>query len=661
MAIATMKQLTLVALDADREKIFDALIRSNAVHLRKTAQIDACTSLDNSDMQEDVLHKVALVEEAIAYISSTATKHNSLVKKHDASQVVELPKNSMARPRTELTFDYFLGFGKKVDELEGVLQQLKALREQNMQLSVSLTQLQAEVDKHALYEMLPHKTDWYTNTDQTIVQLCLAQTNNLHNILRLAEQMGMVEVQVVDSSKSTAVVVVVAHKSQSDFFAEAMPLGLVKSNFVCDKLPAVVLADLNSQICATQEQIEQNTQTIAQLAQYVGDLKVYVDYLGLQRSKLQAESSLQLTGNAFVLEGYFPEERLDKVFSALKYFEGSIVVDVKDVGKDDWAPTLVESNKVVEPFQFVTNMYTPPSYQDIDPNPPMSIFYFIIFGLMVADIGYGLVLLLIGLFATLFIKQRTGVKSLLQVFGFCGLSAIAVGFLFGSFFCYTIIPPVIPDPSKYPMVLIIISLYVGIIHIIGGIACKMMHRYKHNDKLAAWLVDFPWTVVLASLMVALWNMALDMAAYPPYDVIRLPKIATDVGLYVCLGALAVALVFAGLGQKGFFAKIKSSFGSAYGIINYFSDVMSYIRIFGLMLSSALMGSVMNDIAVMTGPIGAVPVLIFGHAFNLVMGLMSVYIHNGRLAYVEFFGRFYTGDGTLFAPFGTTTKYTLLKD
>ncbi|MBQ3067179.1 MAG: V-type ATP synthase subunit I, partial [Clostridia bacterium] len=75
----------------------------------------------------------------------------------------------------------------------------------------------------------------------------------------------------------------------------------------------------------------------------------------------------------------------------------------------------------------------------------------------------------------------------------------------------------------------------------------------------------------------------------------------------------------------------------------------------------LMGSVMNDIAGMTGPIGAVPVLIFGHAFNLLMGLMSVYIHNGRLAYVEFFGRFYTGDGTLFAPFGTTTKYTLLKE
>ena len=106
-----------------------------------------------------------------------------------------------------------------------------------------------------------------------------------------------------------------------------------------------------------------------------------------------------------------------------------------------------------------------------------------------------------------------------------------------------------------------------------------------------------------------------------------------------------------------------SFGSAYGIINYFSDIMSYIRVFGLMLSSALMGTVINQLGEMVwtgGGIGyvmAIVLLVFAHIFNLVMGILGIYIHNGRLQYVEFFGKFYTGDGHLFVPFGSDTKYT----
>ena len=160
--------------------------------------------------------------------------------------------------------------------------------------------------------------------------------------------------------------------------------------------------------------------------------------------------------------------------------------------------------------------------------------------------------------------------------------------------------------------------------------------------------------------------ALDMAAYEPYNVLRLPTIVSRISLYVCLAALAVALVCAGLGSKGFLGKVVKSFSSAYGIINYFSDIMSYIRVFGLMLSSAIMATVVNQLAGMVSGSGgfgyvlAALVLVFAHMFNLVMGLLSVYIHNGRLQYVEFFGKFYTGEGQLFVPFGSDTKYTLVK-
>ena len=225
----------------------------------------------------------------------------------------------------------------------------------------------------------------------------------------------------------------------------------------------------------------------------------------------------------------------------------------------------------------------------------------------------------------------------------------------------------IPDPGQYPMVMMIIRLLFGIVHICAGIGCNMAVKIKHKQKLAAWLCDFPWIVVFLSLILAIFNMALDMAAYEPYEVLRLPDMVSKVSLYVCLGALAVAIIFAGLGTKGFLGKIIKSFSGAYGIINYFSDVMSYIRVFGLMLSSAIMGQVVNQLGGMVmsgGGVGyvlAAIVLIFAHMFNLLMGVLSVYIHNGRLQYVEFFGKFYTGDGTLFVPFGSDTKYTYIKN
>lgn len=312
-------------------------------------------------------------------------------------------------------------------------------------------------------------------------------------------------------------------------------------------------------------------------------------------------------------------------------------------------------------------MYTPPAYHEIDPNPVMSVFYFVIFGLMVADIGYGALLVLAGLFAFFAIKQTSGLKTMLQLFGICGVSAMIVGALFGSCFSYQLYEGVIPNPANYPMVMMLLSLLIGIVHICAGIACNMAVKIKRKQALAAWLADFPWIIVFVGFVLAIFNSALDMAAYEPYNALKLPPIVGQVGLYCCLGALALALLFAGLGTKGFLGKVMKSFGSAYGIINYFSDIMSYIRVFGLMLSSALMGTVINQLGEMVwtgGGIGyvmAIVLLVFAHIFNLVMGILGIYIHNGRLQYVEFFGKFYTGDGHLFVPFGSDTKYTLVTE
>ncbi len=662
MAIVKMKRLSLLAMKSDKDKIYDALIKSNVVQLKRSE--DAHSAVEVSVELEKQLSKVARVEDAISYLTETTAQYNAQNKRKKDVEKAEIPKNPFARPKTEIDFDYFLSFGKNAQKIEAALEQLFELKEKISKLQNACVQNRTEYKRLSLYKNLPHPTTWYADTDSAVVRLCQMPSSEWQNLNELLEQYDLVEVSEVCSEQSVSVVAVVAHRTQTEFFEKAAALGLIACPLKCEVLPRLLLKDLSEDYQKLNQEIDEVTKQIVAFDKEVNEWKIYADYLDLCAKKAEADGDLTITAETFALEAYYPAEEEEKVIEALTVSD-CVVYTFSEIGEEEFAPTLVKNNKVVKQFEFVTNMYTPPDYHEVDPNPVMAIFYFVIFGFMVADIGYGLLLVFAGLFAAIAIKQPGGLKTMLQLFGICGLSAVLVGALFGSCFSYSLYPGIIPDPSKYPMVMMMLSLVLGIVHIMAGIACNMAVKIKRKQSLSAWLVDFPWIVVFAGLVLAIWNFALDMAAYQPYEALKLPQIVTNIGLYVCLGSLAVALIFAGLGQKGILGKLMKSFGSAYGIINYFSDIMSYIRVFGLMLSSALMGSVINTLGEMImqgggmGYVFAIVVLVFAHLFNLAMGILSVYIHNGRLQYVEFFGKFYTGDGTLFVPFGSDTKYTLL--
>lgn len=666
MAIATMKKLTLVSVLADKESIFDSLVKSACVELKRSADIDACTSADVSAERERLAEKIARTEEAIAYVKQQTELYNAKNKRNKSVAEVKLPKSSFSRPLTEINYDYFLHFGSNSARIDSDMDALSSLKQQIAEITAQMLQKETELKRLSLIVNLPHPTSWYTDTESSFVSLMQFNDSEREGILKLVSEFDMAELEIIDTVQSKTVAVAVVHKSQADFFERALTLGLVKCPVSCEVLPKVAAEDLTRQINGLNEQLNVTEARVVSYADNLSEWKIYVDYLALRDKKLSAEGDLQLTDKTFVLEAYYPAEDEDKVTKAIENATNYAVTAYEDIGEDEFAPTLIKNNKVVSKFEGITNMYSPPAYHEIDPNPVMSVFYFVIFGFMVADMGYGALLLIMGLVATFVIKQQTGLKTMLQLFGMCGLSAIAVGALFGSVFCYSVYPGLIPPPDAYPMVMMMISLLLGIIHISAGIACKMAVNIRHKRNLEAWLVNFPWIVTLLSLVIAIFNPAMDMAGYEAWANARLPDIVSQVGLYVCLASLAVGIVCAGLGQKGFFSKVKSSFGSAYGIINYFSDVMSYIRVFGLMLSGALVGSVFNQIGAMVatnavGYIIAGLLLVVLHVFNLAMSILSVYIHNGRLQYVEFFGKFYTGDGSLFVPFGSDTKYVLVRD
>ena len=130
---------------------------------------------------------------------------------------------------------------------------------------------------------------------------------------------------------------------------------------------------------------------------------------------------------------------------------------------------------------------------------------------------------------------------------------------------------------------------------------------------------------------------------------------------------SLSLVIGGaIGKKNPIKMVGGALGSVYGAINVVSDLLSYSRLFGLGLTSGVIGLVMNELGMimvdMMGPIGWVPaVIVFvgGHVFNLAINLLGAYVHDSRLQYIEFFGRFYDGSGRAFKPLGVDVKYTYL--
>ncbi|MBQ8004037.1 MAG: hypothetical protein IJ299_02985, partial [Oscillospiraceae bacterium] len=311
--------------------------------------------------------------------------------------------------------------------------------------------------------------------------------------------------------------------------------------------------------------------------------------------------------------------------------------------------TLTHSAKLISPFETVTNMYSPPAYRGIDPNPTMAPFFAMFFGIMLSDAGYGLLLMLAGVFALVKMKPRGGFKNFMQLAVICGASTVLWGLLFGGFFGDAI-PSVYRlftgnifpydtalwfNPTNDPMTMLIFSLILGGIQIVAGMAVKAYMMIRDGQVWDAIFDIGFWWVLFAGAITCIFN--------------------AKVGLYV-LGAGALGLILTqGRAKKNIIGKFFSGVLSLYDITGYFSDILSYSRLLALSLSTAVVGNVINTMGILTGPIGFFVVFVIGHVFNIAINLVGSFVHSARLQYVEYFGKFYESGGRLFAPLSIKTK------
>ncbi len=279
---------------------------------------------------------------------------------------------------------------------------------------------------------------------------------------------------------------------------------------------------------------------------------------------------------------------------------------------------------------------------------------------MLSDAGYGL-LLAVGAFCALkFVNLEQGAAKLVTVILLGGISTIIWGVLFGGYFGIDVTNTFLGNftwftPLENPIGVLALALGLGVFQILWGLGLKAIALWKSGDKLGAIFDVGSWYLLFFGIMI----FALGMV--PGFEAIG------NIGKYMALGGVGALVLTQGRKERNIFMKFFKGVSSLYGLMNYVSDILSYARLFGLGLATGVVGMVMNNIGMVfidlipyAGYVVGALFILAGHALNIGINTLGAYVHNCRLQYIEFFGKFYEGGGHVFRPLGTNTKYVRIK-
>lgn len=432
--------------------------------------------------------------------------------------------------------------------------------------------------------------------------------------------------------------------------------------------PSEIILKNEQQIEQFQKEIDLSIKAIVSLAENRDKLKFAVDFLAMRKDKYEAIGKFGITEYTFVINGYIPEKYYPKLEKEInKKF--TAVITCTEPDENDDVPVLLENGSFSSPVEGITKMYAMPSKSDIDPTSVMSFFYYLFFGMMLSDAGYGVLMVIGTIIALKKFRLENSMRKTLIMFRNCGVSTVIWGALFGSWFGDII--QVVGreffgreigstalwfEPLDDPIKLLLFSFALGILHLFVGVGVSFKMTWDDGRKLDAFLDTVP--VYLTILGVA------PLAASILTEV---PKILTSIGMYVMISGIVLLVLTAGRSSKSVFGKF---FGGLYALYNtatgWLSDILSYSRLLALGLATGSIASVINLIGTMPENkivklILLIVVFVVGHTANLAINLLGAYVHTDRLQFVELFSKFYTGGGREFNPFTVNTEYIKFKE
>lgn len=468
---------------------------------------------------------------------------------------------------------------------------------------------------------------------------------------KVFEAADEVQLEQISADQQSLYLLVFVHKCA----AEAVGAALREAGFALTTFDggqgtaAENIRRTDEAIAACEQQDAEKLAELTALAEQKSALQLAFDRCTQEIAKAQAADRLVHSEKTFCLGGWVPCEDVGKLEALLSGF--CCAWELTDPAPEEYpdVPVKLKNNKLTWPLNMVTEMYSLPAYDGVDPNPLMAPFFILFYGIMMADMGYGLLMIL----ASIIITKKSRPKGTSgQMFGLmfsCGISTFLMGALTGGFFG-DFLPQLVgiidPDttfkalPSLFTplddtITILIGAMALGFVQIVTGMAISFVEKIKKGQIMDAIWEELTWWIVFAGIAC----MALGV---------------TNIVLYV---GLAMVVVGSGWSAKGF-GKVTAIFGSVYNhVTGYFGDILSYSRLMTLMLAGSVIASVFNTLGAIPGNVVFfLLVSVAGNGLNFALNLLSCYVHDLRLQCLEYFGKFYQDGGKPFEPLAINTKY-----
>ena len=638
MAIVKMKRLQVLALERDHDAILRRLQHMGCLEISEP---------DTGALPDTLRRCDAATADCLARQRQLQTAMDTL------RRTAPPPKAGLLTPRPRISERDYLDEASLAAELE-TARRINELAADINRLTAKETQLRSEQAALRPWRSLDvplelTETRWCDITTGTLPSF--AHWDEVQGAL--ASQIPEAEAYLLYADREQQCILLLTHKTVT-----AAALELLRSfGFAGGQLkgrrgtPEENLTALDDALRQTAAEKEDARQALAALGGKLSDLQLCSDRLNSRLMREENRKRLLTDGCIVAFDGWIPAAKLPRLASWLDTLD--CAYDVSDPTAEEIpdVPVQLHGNVLTRSMNCITEQYSMPAYDGVDPNPIMAPFFIFFFGMMMADMGYGLAMIVGSL---LFLKKkRPANRSFMEMIFWCGIMTFIFGALTGGFLgdfipqlCKLIDPastvalPSLFDPLNDTMAIMVGSLVLGAIQVFTGMAVSVVEKCRNGHFPDALFDEITWWIILAGGAMAL----LDVGSVGGVPVV------------LCIGGVML-LYGAGRGKKGF-GKVTGVVAAVYnGVTGFFSDILSYVRLMALMLSGAVLAQVFNMLGATTGNIVTFVIIsLVGNTLNLALNLLGCYVHDMRLQFLEFFGRFYKDGGKAFRPLCMRSNY-----